>query len=65
METLMGAIGGVGFLACAILVLIWAVLWIVLPFAIFGSKDLLKQLIREQKRTNELLEMRRQARAAE
>lgn len=32
------------------------ILWILMPFAIFGTKDLLKQLIREQRKTNELLE---------
>lgn len=35
--------------------------WILLPFAMFGLKPLLRELIREQKRTNELLEMRRSA----
>ncbi|MBS0452596.1 MAG: hypothetical protein JSS14_14935 [Proteobacteria bacterium] len=48
------------------LVVIWAlivlfaavlyILWILMPFAVFGTKDLLRQLIREQKRTNELLQ---------
>jgi hypothetical protein len=32
--------------------------WIVLPFAIIGTKPLLKDLLREQRRTNELLERR-------
>jgi predicted PurR-regulated permease PerM len=32
-----------------------AVLWIMLPFAVFGIKDLAKALISEQKKTNELL----------
>lgn len=31
-------------------------LWVLMPFAIFGTKDLLRQLIREQKRPNELLQ---------
>lgn len=35
--------------------LILAVLWILVPFAVFGIKPLLRQLISEQKRTNELL----------
>lgn len=48
------------------IVVIWAlivlfaavlyILWILMPFAVFGTKDLLRQLIREQKRTNELLQ---------
>lgn len=35
--------------------LILAVLWIALPFAVFGAKGLLKTMIHEQRRTNELL----------
>jgi predicted PurR-regulated permease PerM len=38
-----------------VLAFIVAVLWILMPFAVFGTKDLLKQLLREQKRTNDLL----------
>lgn len=30
-------------------------LWIFVPFAIFGIKDLLRQLVAEQRRTNEIL----------
>lgn len=30
--------------------------WIVLPFAVFGTKDLLEQLLSEAKRTNTLLD---------
>ena len=33
-----------------------AVLWIFMPFAVFGLKDLVKNLITKQARTNELLE---------
>lgn len=32
-----------------------SVLWILVPFAIFGIKPLLRELISEQRRTNELL----------
>lgn len=32
------------------------VLWFLLPFAIFGIKDRLDNLVREQRRSNELLE---------
>lgn len=31
------------------------ILWIVLPFSVFGIKGLIKEAIQEQKRTNELL----------
>jgi predicted PurR-regulated permease PerM len=33
-----------------------AILWVLMPFAIFGTKDLLRTLIKEQKKTNELLQ---------
>lgn len=36
--------------------LIVAVLWVFLPFAVFGIKDLARDLISQSKRTNELLE---------
>ncbi len=49
------AVGGTFLIFLVILALIIAVLWIFMPFAIFGSKDLLKELIREQRKTNELL----------
>ncbi|MGV6491351.1 hypothetical protein ACTUVK_000514 [Stenotrophomonas rhizophila] len=40
------------------LLIIWValgLLWLFVPFAIFAIKRLLKQLVDEQKRTNELL----------
>lgn len=45
-----------------VMVFVWlmafviAVLWVLMPFAIFGTKPLLRQLLAEQKRTNRLLE---------
>ena len=39
-----------------LLVVILAVLWIFLPFAIFGTKDRLDRLIVETSKTNKLLE---------
>lgn len=50
MDGLVGA-GAVMWL----LVLFIAILWILMPFAIFGTKPLLRQLLAEQKRTNKLL----------
>jgi threonine/homoserine/homoserine lactone efflux protein len=35
--------------------LVLLVCWIVLPFAVIGLKPLVRELIREQRRTNELL----------
>jgi len=39
-----------------VLAIIVAILWILLPFAVFGLKDLMHKVISEQRRTNELLE---------
>lgn len=44
------------FLAALVLL----VVWIVLPFAVMGTKDLLRDLLREAKRTNQLLEAAQQ-----
>lgn len=51
----MEALGAGVIIAISLLCLLIAVLWILMPFAIFGSKDLLRELIREQKKTNEIL----------
>lgn len=54
----MGAMDAIGFgvlIAGLLLALVLAVLWTLMPFAIFGTKDLLRELIREQKKTNEIL----------
>ncbi len=39
-----------------VFLIILAILWICMPFAIFGTKPLLRQLLAEQKKTNKLLE---------
>lgn len=44
-----------GYLFIAFLVVLVVVCWIILPFAIIGTKPLLRELLREQQRTNELL----------
>nr|MBF0684268.1 hypothetical protein [Pseudomonas sp.] len=46
---------GFGLLVIIFLI-ITAVLWFLLPFAVFGVKDLLKDLLKEQKRTNAMLQ---------
>ncbi len=48
---MMGALGLLFLLLLFILVLIW----IALPFSVFGIKDLLREIVEEQKKTNELL----------
>lgn len=40
----------------SLLGIVLCVVWIILPFAIFGTKPLLRELIRETQRTNQLLE---------
>jgi hypothetical protein len=52
-------LGTIVWLAAVVFGLILAVAWIVLPFALIGTKPLLRQLIAEVRRTNALLEQRR------
>jgi hypothetical protein len=51
----MGALGGMMVIVWLFL-LILAILWFLMPFAVFGTKGVLKELIAEQKKTNRLLE---------
>lgn len=51
----MPLLGGVS-LIFVIFFIVLGVLWVLMPFAIFGTKDLLQDLIVEQKRTNTLLQ---------
>ncbi|MBI3398435.1 MAG: hypothetical protein HY026_04285 [Deltaproteobacteria bacterium] len=50
-SAMMGAFGILFFLLLFVLL----ILWIILPFSIFGIKDLLREAIEEQKKTNEIL----------
>ncbi len=43
-----------GLLFFLLLFVLFAI-WILLPFSIFGIKDLIREAIEEQKKTNELL----------
>lgn len=49
------AIGGMTMLVLFVFLLVLVVLWILMPFAIFGTKDRLDALIAEAKRHNALL----------
>jgi hypothetical protein len=49
---------GTMYLVLVVLSLILAVCWIVLPFAVIGTKPLLRQILAEQRRMNSLLEQR-------
>jgi hypothetical protein len=57
MDPMMG--GGLFWLAVFGFGVVLAIAWIVLPFALIGTKPLLRQLIAETKRTNALLEQRK------
>ena len=52
LPAMMGAFGLLFFLLLVILL----ILWVALPFSIFGIKDLIREAIEEQKKTNELLQ---------
>lgn len=45
-------LGPVAFILCLVL----AVVWIILPFAIFGTKPILRELLAEQKKATAALE---------
>ncbi len=49
---------GVLYLTLVTFGIVLAICWIVLPFALFGTKPLLRQLMAEVRRNNELLDQR-------
>lgn len=51
----MGAISPTVLLVLFLVGLLIAVLWVLMPFAIFGTKPLLRQLIEQERITNEHL----------
>lgn len=51
LPAMMGAFG----IVFVLLVFVFLAIWIALPFSIFGIKDLLREAIAEQKKTNGLL----------
>jgi hypothetical protein len=50
------AAGGILGIVLAILLILAAILWMFLPFAVFGVKRRLDLIIAHQRKTNELLE---------
>lgn len=52
----MGELGGLTVLMMVVFLIILTIAWILLPFAMFGTKPLLRELVVEAKRTNALLE---------
>lgn len=51
----MEALGAFVAIAWLFLVVL-AILWIAMPFAIFGTKPILRELLAEQKKTNKLMQ---------
>jgi len=49
---------GILYLIGFVFVIVLAISWIILPFALIGTKPLLRQLIAEVRRNNELLDGR-------
>lgn len=56
MDNLTTGVGASAVLAIGVLLVALIVLWVLLPFAVFGIKDRLTRLLHEQRRTNALLE---------
>jgi hypothetical protein len=52
-------IGPLFALAIVVFCVVLAIAWIILPFALIGTKPLLRELIDETRRTNALLELRK------
>ncbi|HVO90916.1 MAG TPA: hypothetical protein VMV45_20440 [Casimicrobiaceae bacterium] len=50
--------GSIVWMIVWVLGVILTIAWIILPFALIGTKPLLRQLIAEQQRTNALLAQR-------
>jgi len=53
-----GGLAGL-YILLVVLGLVLAILWIILPFAVFSMRDTLRKLLREHERTNELLRNQR------
>ena len=57
-ERKMDQFGGIFWLAIFVFGVVLTIAWIVLPFALIGTKPLLRELITEQRKTNALLTQR-------
>jgi cell division protein FtsL len=55
-DSFFGAGGGLVLVLFSIALIVLAILWIFLPFAVFGVKSRLDKLLFETQRTNALLE---------
>jgi hypothetical protein len=54
----MDQFGGILWLAIFVFGVVLTIAWMVLPFALIGTKPLLRELITEQRKTNALLTQR-------
>ncbi len=53
------AFAGISYLFFVIFAVVLAVVWIILPFAVIGTKPILLDILAEMRRMNALLEERR------
>ena len=52
----MGAMGAIGYVVLGVFLVVLSIGWTILPFAIIGTKPLLRELLEEMRRSNLLLE---------
>ena len=52
MNSIIELIGPIGIIIASIFFIVWAVLWFLLPFAIFGIKPRLDRIIEELSKLN-------------
>jgi hypothetical protein len=50
----MEALGPVAILALAVFLIVLTVAWIILPFALIGTKPILRQILEEMRKANEV-----------
>ena len=51
-----GEFGATLMIVVTLLLVVLAVMWVVLPLALIGTKPILREIVRQQQRTNELLQ---------
>jgi hypothetical protein len=56
MTTLLAMLPPWAITALFLLTILWAIAWIILPFAIIGTKPILRRILEAQRETNRLLE---------
>ena len=56
----MEALGPVAGLAIALFLIVLAIAWIILPFALIGTKPILRQILEEMRKGNDVRDRRQQ-----